>query len=67
LGSAEVVMFRVGGFTVSESPALTATDAASVTLTVKLEVPAVAGVPEIVPSADRFKPDGSDPLDIDHE
>jgi hypothetical protein len=38
----------------------------SVTRTVKLLDPAVPGVPEIVPPADRLKPAGSDPLATDH-
>ena len=40
--------------------------AASVTFTVKLEVPAVVGVPEIVPLLASVKPVGSDPALIDH-
>lgn len=33
----------------------------SLTPTVKLNVPGVSGVPEIVPSAPMFKPEGNDP------
>jgi hypothetical protein len=33
----------------------------SVTLTVKVEDPAVVGVPEIVPLVERLKPAGKDP------
>ena len=41
--------------------------ALSVTFTVKLLVPAVPGVPEIVPPADRVNPEGSVPTDTVHE
>jgi hypothetical protein len=34
----------------------------SLTPTVKLNVPGVSGVPEILPSAAMFKPPGNDPL-----
>ena len=37
-----------------------------VTLTVKLEIPAVVGVPDIVPVELRFNPVGKLPFDIDH-
>jgi hypothetical protein len=43
------------------------TDALSVTFTVKLLDPAVPGVPEIVPPADRFNPAGNVPPDTIHE
>ena len=36
-------------------------------IAVKLLVPAVPGVPEIVPPADRVNPDGSVPTDTVHE
>ena len=38
----------------------------SVTRTVKLLVPAVPGVPDIVPPAARLNPAFSDPIDTDH-
>jgi hypothetical protein len=41
--------------------------ALSATFTVKLLVPGVPGVPEIVPPAERLNPAGSDPTDTDHE
>ena len=41
------------------------TDALSVTFTVKLDVPAAPGVPDMVLPA-RLSPAGSDPLDTDH-
>jgi hypothetical protein len=39
--------------------------AASVTVTVKLKVPVVVGVPERAPLADRLSPSGSVPADSD--
>ena len=48
-----------------ESDAVVDTDAPSVTLTVKLLVPAAVGVPDIVAPL-RLNPAGSDPLAIDH-
>ena len=41
-------------------------DEASVTATVKLEVPAAVGVPEITPAVERVRPEGSVPADRDH-
>ena len=38
----------------------------SVTLTVKLEVPALVGAPEIAPLEDRLKPAGRDPEATTH-
>ena len=66
-GSDEVVMLNAGGLIVSDNAAVAETDALSVTFTVKLLVPAVSGVPEIVPPADRVNPVGSVPTDTDHE
>ena len=54
---------RPGALIVTESPAVADTDALSVALTVKLAVPAVVGVPEMVPLALRFSPAGSEPVD----
>jgi hypothetical protein len=51
----------------SDSGAVADADALSVTFTVKLAGPAVEGVPDIVPSAARFNPAGSDPLATAHE
>jgi hypothetical protein len=65
-GSDDVVIFKPGGLMVSDSAAVVETDALSVTCTVKLLDPAVPGVPDIVPPAARFSPDGGDPLDTDH-
>jgi len=57
---------KAGGLIVTDSGAVADTDALSVTFTVKLAEPADAGVPEMVPLADRLKPDGSDPPANDH-
>ena len=58
-------MPKPGGLIVSESVAVTDTEALSVTLMLKLLDPAALGVPDIVPPV-RLNPDGSDPLAIDH-
>ena len=65
-GSDAVVILNAGGLIVSDSAAVVETDALSVTFTVKLLDPAVPGVPEIVPPADRLKPAGSVPTDTVH-
>ena len=52
---------------VIDKPAVADADALSVTRTVKLLVPAVPGVPDMVPPAARFNPAGSVPLATDHE
>jgi hypothetical protein len=39
------------------------TDALSVTRTLKLDDPAIVGVPDIDPVADKLRPEGSDPPD----
>jgi hypothetical protein len=52
---------------VNDSGAVAEADALSITFTVKLLVPALSGVPEIVPPADRVKPEGGVPSDTDHE
>ena len=54
--SDDVVTETGGGLTVSESAAVAATDALSVTRTVKLLDPAALGVPEIVPPAESSIP-----------
>ena len=53
------------GLIARDSEAVTDTEALSVALTVKLAVPAVVGVPEMVPLALRFSPAGSEPVDTD--
>ena len=65
-GNDDVVMFSAGGLIVNDSAAVVETDALSVTFTVKLLDPAVPGVPEIVPPADRVNPEGSVPSDTVH-
>ena len=65
-GSDEVVTVRAGGLIVRESAAVADADALSITLTVTFAVPAVVGVPDIVPPAARVSPAGSDPLAIVH-
>jgi hypothetical protein len=52
---------------VIDKPAVAETDALSVTCTVKLLVPAVPGVPDMVPPAARLNPAGSVPLATVHE
>ena len=66
-GSDDVVMFSAGGLTVIDKAAVVEIDALSVTRTVKLFGPAIPGVPDIVPPAARFNPEGSDPADTTHE
>ena len=66
-GSDEVVILNAGGLIVSDNAFVILPLALSVTFTVKLLVPAVPGVPEIVPPADRVNPAGSVPTDTDHE
>ena len=60
-----MVMFNAGALMVIESAALIEAELLSVTLMVKLEDPAVVGVPEIVPP-ERVRPAGSDPPATDH-
>jgi hypothetical protein len=66
VGSEDVVTVRGGGLIVRESAAVADADALSVAFTVTFAVPAVPGVPDIVPPADRVSPAGSDPLATDH-
>jgi len=64
-GNKDVLILSAGAAIVIASEALADADAASVALTLKLEVPAAVGVPEMVPPA-SVSPAGSDPLDTDH-
>jgi hypothetical protein len=57
-------MLNPGALTAIVSGAVSDAEALSVTLTVKLEEPAVVGVPEIV-LPDRLSPPGSVPLATD--
>ena len=50
-----------------DNAAVAEADALSVTRTVKLLVPAVLGVPDMVPPAARLNPAGSVPLATVHE
>jgi hypothetical protein len=65
-GRDDVVIVTAGGLIVSDSAAVVETDALSVTRTVKVFGPGVVGVPDIVPTAARLNPAGSDPADTDH-
>ena len=60
-GNAEVVILKGGGLMVSDNAAVADADALSVTFTVKLLDPAVAGVPDIVPPAASVSPAGNVP------
>lgn len=66
-GNDEVVIPKADGLIVSESGAVADPDALSVTFTVKLLDPAVPGVPDMDPPAERLNPAGSDPLATDQE
>ena len=63
----DVVILSPGGLIVIDRAAVVETDALSVTRTVKLLGPAVPGVPNIVPPADRVNPAGNDPADTTQE
>ena len=65
VGSEDVVILKAGALMVSTRAALPDPEALSVTFTVKLDNPAVVGVPAIVPP-ERLNPAGSDPLVTDH-
>ena len=65
-GRDDVVIFNGPGLITSESEAVADADALSVAFTVKLAVPAVVGVPEMVPLVPRLSPAGSVPVDTDH-
>ena len=66
-GSDDVVILKAGDLINRDSAAVAEADALSVTFTVKLADPALPGVPEMVPSAARFSPAGSDPPVNDQE
>ncbi len=64
----EVVVIESGaGLIVIESALVAVLATESVTFTVKLEVPAVVGVPEITPAELSVRPAGRVPDEIDHE
>lgn len=50
-----------------ENVALVVSEVASVTCTVKVELPAAKGIPEMVPNLRRAKPAGKEPAEIDQE
>jgi len=60
-----VLILKAGALMVRESGAVADTEALSLTFTVKLLEPADAGVPEILPLAERVKPEGSEPAASD--
>lgn len=64
-GNEDVVIIKAGALMASDSGAFADDDALSVTLTVKLEEPAVVGVPDMV-LPERLNPAGSVPLERDH-
>jgi hypothetical protein len=59
-------MLTAAGLTVSDNGAVAVCAALSVTFTVKFDVPAVVGVPLMVPLAERAKPAGKVPTETVH-
>ena len=59
-----MVIVRLGAFTGSEKVLVVDAEALSDTRTVKVEDPAMVGVPDITPPANA-RPGGRDPLDRD--
>ena len=66
-GSDVVVIRKAGGLMVKDNAAVADAAALSLTRTVKPLDPAVPGVPDSVPPADRLNPAGSAPLATAHE
>jgi hypothetical protein len=66
LGSEDVVTVNGGGATVMLSDCVAVAFELSFTCTVKFAVPAVVGVPLIVPLAASDRPAGSEPRVVDH-
>jgi len=62
----DAVVIVKAGLIVSDSALVVLPFALSVTFTVKLVDPALPGVPDTVPPADRLKPAGSVPSDTVH-
>jgi hypothetical protein len=62
----DVVVMTSGGATVIDSDLVVECVAASVTFTVKVDVPALVGVPEMTPALLIASPAGSEPIDTDH-
>src|SRR5690348_6692593 len=65
-GIDEVVIVRTGELIARDRMAVLNTDALSVTITVNVDEPITAPVPDINPPALRLSPAGSDPLATDH-
>jgi hypothetical protein len=67
-GSVVVLITSGGtaGATVMDSDLVVEWVAASVTFTVKVDVPALVGVPEMTPALLIASPAGSEPIDTDH-
>ena len=64
--SEDVAIAKGAGLMINDNALVADIVPLSVTRTVKLLVPAVPGVPDIVPPAARVSPDGSVPLATDH-
>jgi hypothetical protein len=65
-GSGPALMETAAGLTVMVRPAVAVLDPLSVTFTKKLDEPAAAGVPDIVPAADKVRPAGNAPAAMLH-
>ena len=63
----DVVVIESAPLIVIESACIAVRPPLSVTPTVKLEVPAVVGVPPITPVGDNDNPGGNAPIARDHE
>ena len=63
----EVVIPKPGGLIATDKAMVAEPDAPSVTFTVNALDPVVLGVPDSMPSAERLRPAGSDPVATDHE
>ena len=62
----ETFIFADVTVTVIDRDLVAVDDAASVTLTVKVDVPVAVGVPEMPPELFRLRPAGSEPPERDH-
>ena len=65
-GSGPPLIVNAAGLTVIDKPAVVVLAPLSVTLTVKFAVPAVVGVPDIVPAPDNVRPAGKAPAEMVH-
>jgi hypothetical protein len=66
-GKGEFVVIVIGGFTVIDNALVVIWELASVTRTVKSDVPDVVGVPLITPADDMLIPSGNRPETIDQK